>query len=504
MTQTSWPFEGVDTTETQYSRLLRNIGQGVNGVPGDNNLLVYADSSGMNVKVKVAGGLSQAIVRGHMYQSTAEETLSISASATQPRIDAVVLRLDPSANSIVLAVVTGTPATSPSAPSLTQTDTAIYELLIAHVSVPGSATTISSGNVTDKRTFIENVWTTANRKPAFLGLTGFNTTIGKLETYTGSTWEVVTPTSLDASVITSGTIDSARLATTTVAKGGTGATDAGTARSNLGITPGNIGAANASHTHPISDITSLQSALDGKQAAGSYAAASHTHDGSAITSGVLNVARIPNLDASKITSGNLTGIFEVVTSNAGQVATGLVNVKNNVGGNGIQLVGATGASAFGGNMTVAGTVNISSSLGVAGGVYAPDVYNTSITYGAYRAVWVNADGRLGNTASTKTVKQDIVPADIPADAILDVEVVNFKYIDAVEALGEKAPVEIGVIAEQLLEVPGMEKFVYSDEKGKPAGVHYERLVIAVIPQIQEQAKLISDLQSRLEALESKA
>lgn len=35
--------------------------------------------------------------------------------------------------------------------------------------------------------------------------------------------------------------------------------------------------ANASHTHPISGVTGLQAALDGKQAAGSYAPASHTH-----------------------------------------------------------------------------------------------------------------------------------------------------------------------------------------------------------------------------------
>lgn len=31
------------------------------------------------------------------------------------------------------------------------------------------------------------------------------------------------------------------------------------------------------HTHPISDVTGLQTALDGKQAAGTYADASHTH-----------------------------------------------------------------------------------------------------------------------------------------------------------------------------------------------------------------------------------
>ncbi len=37
------------------------------------------------------------------------------------------------------------------------------------------------------------------------------------------------------------------------------------------------GKANESHTHTIANVTGLQTALDGKQAAGSYAAASHTH-----------------------------------------------------------------------------------------------------------------------------------------------------------------------------------------------------------------------------------
>ncbi len=43
------------------------------------------------------------------------------------------------------------------------------------------------------------------------------------------------------------------------------------------------GKAATSHTHAITDTTGLQTALDGKQAAGSYAAASHTHTASQIT-----------------------------------------------------------------------------------------------------------------------------------------------------------------------------------------------------------------------------
>jgi hypothetical protein len=154
MAQTSWPFENIDTSETQFSLWASNIGQGVIADKGF-ELEPFADSSGMNVKIKTG----QALVRGHYYDSTAQETLTIAnADLSNPRIDVVVLRLDPSENSIVLAVVTGTPGSSPSAPALTQTVGAIYELPLAEVLVDAAAATIAPAKVTDLRSLF-TPWT---------------------------------------------------------------------------------------------------------------------------------------------------------------------------------------------------------------------------------------------------------------------------------------------------------------------------------------------------------
>lgn len=62
---------------------------------------------------------------------------------------------------------------------------------------------------------------------------------------------------------------------------------------NVNLTPANVGAAAASHSHAISDVNNLQTTLDGK------AAKSHTHSASEITSGTL--------PADRIADGSITG-----------------------------------------------------------------------------------------------------------------------------------------------------------------------------------------------------
>lgn len=181
MTQTSFPFEGIDTTETQFSKWARNFNSGVNDVPTGSALEV---SVGTGLSVDVEAGEAQ--VRGHYYTSDATEALALAtADATNDRIDLVVLKLDPTANSITLAVKTGTPAGSPVAPTPVQTDAGIYEQPLAEVLVP--ATSGVPTTITDRREFMGTrlgSWTTAGRPtPSGRVLFGFNTTTGSVEYY---------------------------------------------------------------------------------------------------------------------------------------------------------------------------------------------------------------------------------------------------------------------------------------------------------------------------------
>jgi len=154
MAQSSWPFENIDTSESQFSHWARNMGEGV--ITGKGlELEPFADSTGLNVKVKSG----DALVRGHYYASSEQETITVpAASVTNPRIDLIVLRLDPSVNSIILALRAGTPAVTPVAPTPTQTESAVYELPLATVNVAAGAVTIIAENVTDVRSMF-TPWT---------------------------------------------------------------------------------------------------------------------------------------------------------------------------------------------------------------------------------------------------------------------------------------------------------------------------------------------------------
>jgi hypothetical protein len=122
-----------------------------------NELQVYADSTGMQIKVKSGAANVQAIY----FESDAEEVQAIAAAnASNPRIDRVIVRLDLPADNIDFAVIQGVPAVSPVAPALTQNSTR-WEISLAQIYVGANVSTIASGNVTDERIYAQKPYITA-------------------------------------------------------------------------------------------------------------------------------------------------------------------------------------------------------------------------------------------------------------------------------------------------------------------------------------------------------
>lgn len=138
-------------TVTQARGLFRGLG--ATGVYPANYGLYSTDfacSDGGDLDVTVAAG--EALVDGIYAAASSAKTVTLDAAdPTDDRIDLVVLELDPSAGTITLEKVTGTPDPSPTAPSPTQLFGGTYQLVLAEVTVPGGSAVL--GTITDARTF---------------------------------------------------------------------------------------------------------------------------------------------------------------------------------------------------------------------------------------------------------------------------------------------------------------------------------------------------------------
>jgi microcystin-dependent protein len=141
--------DGTDYTQPDFAKLMADaVGTGY--VPGIENELVVTATNPTTMTVQV--GLGRGYIAGYSFDvSDSPESVSIAAASSSSRIDTVVARLSVTANkNITLAVVQGTPAASPTAPTLTQ-NAETYEMPLADIYVASGATSINSGNITDRR-----------------------------------------------------------------------------------------------------------------------------------------------------------------------------------------------------------------------------------------------------------------------------------------------------------------------------------------------------------------
>jgi hypothetical protein len=293
--------------------LWRTLGNGV--IPGysdpDTAANDMAVSAGSGLQINVATGAT--VIDGHVYRCTSTTAKAISSNASgSTRYDRIVVRFtregQTTEGACVLAVLEGTPGAG-DAPALTRS-AATYEVSLAKVRVVNGAASLTSGDITDERynTALYQSYVPVNPN-AFSGSTDslragdilYVSNAGKLVPLRKGTdgqylrlasglpaWETQTITvtvqegdvTVDAAVntldfdasdfnVSSSPAGEANIA---LAYG----TSAGTPAEGNHLHTGVY--APASHTHSISQVTSLQTSLDDLSAEiGGRALAAHTH-----------------------------------------------------------------------------------------------------------------------------------------------------------------------------------------------------------------------------------
>ncbi|MEV5136242.1 tail fiber domain-containing protein [Streptomyces syringium] len=432
MAITSYPFDGQSVTESQFSQLFREFADsGVAASAKSNSFGVSADGAGMSVKVQPGF----AVVRGHAVLSTAVETLTLAAAGTSTRYDRVALRLDPSVNQITLTVLQG--AVGGGVPTPTQTDTGIYELPLATITVSANTSAIASASVSKERAFIGQsvgAWVNSTRPAsARFGKLGLNYDTDTWEFWNGTSWAPLI-SSVDWSSLSGkpATFPPASHTHTwsqisdrpsTLPPSAHTHTWSQVADKPTSFTP-------TAHKHPWDDITGTPS---------SYPPSSHSHSWSSITS-------------------KPTSFPPSSHSHSGYLEAG-------------------------------------DTIAWANGSKQPHA-NSASGSGTWYAVWVEGDGRFCRNTSSIRFKENVRDIAIRPEDVLSLRPVIYDR-KATEERPEPRKDEVGLIAEEVEQtLPWLVNYL----DGQVDGLRYDLLGVALLSVVQDQEQRIKALESRVEEL----
>jgi hypothetical protein len=116
-----------------------------------------------------------------------------------------------------------------------------------------------------------------------------------------------------------------------------------------------------------------------------------------------------------------------------------------------------------------------------------------------RAVLADASGNLSAPVSDQSVKENIQPLQYGLDTIMQLNPVQFEYIDSHKNYGEG--LQIGNIAQDVEKIIPEAVFITPSTGLK--GIDYNQFNGIYIKAIQDQQKIIESLIERIEQLENK-
>ena len=168
------------------------------------------------------------------------------------------------------------------------------------------------------------------------------------------------------------------------------------------------------------------------------------------------------------TSNTANGAFALFSNTTGlaNMASGNNALSNNTSGGGNIALGAdAGVSVTTANNVIcigASGQNVSNSC------YIGQIFGATSASGT--AVFINSDGKLGTTTSSRRFKEEIKPMEQASEALLALKPVSFHYTKEIDPAGTQ---QLGLVAEEVEKVnPDL---VVRDKSGKPYSVRYDQV-----------------------------
>jgi uncharacterized coiled-coil protein SlyX len=208
------------------------------------------------------------------------------------------------------------------------------------------------------------------------------------------------------------------------------------------------------------------------------------------TTGTNNTANGVEALFSSTTGDNNTAIG--VSSLLGNT-TGVSNTANGVGALFSNTTGsnniAFGAGA-GGNVTTASNVIC---IGIGGdnvdnSCFIGNIFGAISSGGT--AVFINSDGQLGTTTSSRRFKEEIKPIDRASEVLFALKPVAFRYKKDIDPQGIP---QLGLVAEDVEKVKS--DLVVRDKEGKPYSARYDQVNAMLLNKFRKEHSTVQELKS---------
>ena len=262
------------------------------------------------------------------------------------------------------------------------------------------------------------------------------------------------------------------------------ATGAGTLLSNTGSDNTATGAgALLSNTSGVSNTATGESALFFNTTG-----TNNTADGSG--------ALLKNTTGTDNTALGLDALFNNTTGNT-NMAIGNSALNSNTTGSDNTVIGFSSGFA----VTTANNV-ICIGARVAGANVSNTCYIGSIfgqTSSAGTAVFINSDGKLGTTTSSKRFKEGIKPMDKTSESLFSLKPVSFRYKKEIDPASTS---QFGLVAEDVEKVnPAL---VVRDKDGKPYSVRYDQVNAMLLNEFLREHRTVQQHEAIIAQVESNA